>query len=148
MPAHKIDFYFNSSDSLRVLTQRAQGIAELQQVFLKNAPQQLTQACCVKQLRAGTLVLLAGNAAVAAKLKQLVPRLLTAYGKLGLQVTAIRVEVQVSEGAPEIASASPAKRLSLDSIKSLENLAERLEDSPLKQAITRMAARQRKNDSS
>ena len=91
MPAHKIDFYLNSSNSLRRLADAARRIAELQQVFLKIAPQPLTQACCVKQLRAGTLFLLAENAAVAAKLKQLAPRLLTAYEKLGCEVTSIKV---------------------------------------------------------
>jgi hypothetical protein len=55
MPAHKIDFYLNSSNSLRQLADEARRIAELQRVFLKTAPPPLTQACCVRQLRAGTL---------------------------------------------------------------------------------------------
>ena len=142
MPAHKIDFYLNSSNSLRRLTDEARRIAELQRVFLKIAPQPLTQACCVRQLRAGTLFLLAENAAIAAKLKQLLPRLLTSYQKQGMQVTAIRVEVQVREAAPEAATKHSTKRLSTESIKNLEQLAAGLEDSPLKQALTNMVAHQ------
>ena len=97
MPARKIDFYLNSSDRLRSLTREAQHIAELQRVLVNIAPPQLTQACCVKQLRDGTLTLLAENAAIAAKLKQLAARLLASYQKQRWQITSIRIEVQVSE---------------------------------------------------
>lgn len=145
MPARKIDFYLNSSSSLRALTGAARRVAELQQIFLKIAPQPLTHACCVKQLRAGTLVLLAENAAVAAKIRQLAPRLLATYVKQGGEITAIKVEVQVGEAAPQPAAKRAPKPLSLDSIEDLERLAAGLDDTPLKQAIARMAARQRAN---
>jgi hypothetical protein len=143
MPAHKIDFYLNSSHSLRRLAGEARRIAELQQVLVKIAPQSLTQACCVKQLRAGTLFLLADNAAIAAKLKQLAPRLLTAYEKLGVEVTSIRVEVQVREAPPGRAPKRAPKQLSIETIENLERLAAQLDDSPLKRALTNMAAHQR-----
>ena len=143
MPAHKIDFYLNSSSSLRRLADQARRIAELQQVFLNIAPQRLTQACCVKQLRAGTLVLLAENAAIAAKLKQLAPRLLTAYEKQGYKITSIRVEVQVRESAQQPVATRAPKRLSIETIDNLERLATSLDDSPLKQALTNMVAHQR-----
>ena len=143
MPAHKISFYLNASDDLRSLSDEARRITQLQQVFLKSAPQSLTQACCVKQLRAGTLFLLAENAAIAAKLKQLAPRLLTSYRKQGLEVTSIRVEVQVSEPAQNLNSSRKPKRLSVETIENLEGFAAGLEESPLKQALTRLAAHQR-----
>lgn len=143
MPAHKIGFYLNSSSSLRALAAEAQRIATLQQVFRNIAPSELTQACCVKQLRAGTLFLLAENATVAAKLKQLAPRLLTSYQKQGVEVTSIRVQVQVKEAPPQPTTGPVLKLLSLESIENLERLAAGLEDSPLKQALTNMAARQR-----
>ena len=143
MPAHKIDFYLNSSNSLRRLTDEARRIAELQRVFLNIAPQPLAQACCVRQLRAGTLFLLAENAATAAKLKQLLPRLLASCQKQGMQVTAIRVEVQVTEAEAEAATKRSTKHLSTESIANLERLAAVLEDSPLKQALTNLVAHQR-----
>lgn len=143
MPAHKISFYLNASDKLRSLADEARRIAQLQQVFLKIAPQSLTQASCVKQLRAGTLFLLAENAAIAAKLRQLAPRFINAYQKQGLEITSIRVEVQVREGAPESDSKREPKRLSIETIDNLQELADGLEESPLKQALTTLAARQR-----
>ena len=74
---------------------RRRQIAELDRVLAQAAPEGLTQACRVKQLRDGTLTLWADNAAVAAKLKQLTARLLAAYRKLRSEVTSIRIEVQV-----------------------------------------------------
>jgi hypothetical protein len=103
----------------------------------------LTQACCVKELRDGTLTLLAENAALAAKLKQLAARLLASYQKQRSEVTSIRIEVQVREAAPAPAAKPEPKRLSIETIENLERLAGQLEDSPLKAALARLAARQR-----
>ena len=143
MPARKINFYLTSSDSLRSLTQAAQRNAELHRILMNIAPLELTQACCVKQLRDGTLTLLAENAAISAKLKQLAARLLATYLKQGVEVTVIRIEVQVRDAATVPVAKREPKRLSIETIENLENLAGQLEDSPLKQALTTMAARQR-----
>ena len=144
MSARKINFYLNTSDRLRSLTHEARRNAELHQVLVNITPLELTQACRVKQLRDGTLTLLAENAAIAAKLKQLAARLLVAYQKQRCEVTSIRIEVQVREAIAGPAATREIKRLSIETIENLEKLAEGLEDSPLKQALTTMAARQRK----
>jgi hypothetical protein len=143
MPAHKIDFYLNSSDRLRSLTREAQLVAELQQILLNTAPPELTLSCRVKQLRDGTLTLLAENAAIAAKLKQLAGRLLTSYQKQRWQVTSIRIEVQVRDATVKPDTMREPKRLSIETIENLENLAGQLEDSPLKRALTTMTERHR-----
>ena len=143
MSAHKINFYLKSSDSLRSLTQAAQRNAELHRVLVNVAPPALTQACCVKQLRDGTLTLLAENAAIAAKLKQLAARLLATYQKQRWQITSIRIEVQVREAPPAPTARAGIRALSIETIENLENLSEQLEDSPLKAALARMAVRQR-----
>ena len=143
MPARPLSFYLNSSDRLRSLSQEARRNTELNQILLNNAPPGLTHVCRVKQLRDGTLTLLAENSAVAAKLKQLAARLLIAYQKQRSEITSIRIEVQVKEASVQSRTTRPDKRLSLDAIENLEKLARALEDSPLKQALTEMAARQR-----
>lgn len=145
MPARRIDFYLNTSDRLRSLTQEVRRNAELDQILVHSAPAELTQACRVKQLRDGTLTLLAENAAIAAKLKQLAARLLAAYRKQRSEVTSIRIEVQVGSRSNGRAIEREPRLLSLDAIENLEKLAESLDDSPLKQALTHMAARQRAN---
>jgi hypothetical protein len=143
MSAHKIDFYLDSSPGLRSLASQARQLAELQQKLLKVIPQPLAQACSVKQLRAGTLILLAGNSAIAAKLRQLAPRLLTAYQKQGSEVTSIRIEVQVKETIHSSVSIRGNRQLSIETINNLEHLALSLDASPLQQALTKLAKRQR-----
>ena len=143
MSARKINFYLNTSDRLRSLTHEARRNAELHQVLVNIAPLELTQGCRVKQLRDGTLTLLAENAAIAAKLKQLAARLLVAYQKQRCEVTSIRIEVQVREAADAPPPAPEPKRLSIETIENLDKLAGQLDDSPLKQALTTLAGRQR-----
>ena len=89
---------------------------------------------------------MAENAAIAAKLKLLAARLLASYQKQRLEVTSIRIEVQVREAASGVAPPAKDKRLSIETIENLEKLADGLEDSPLKQALTTMTARQRGSD--
>ena len=145
MPAHKLDFFLNSSEPLRNLARAARQLYELQQILVVNAPLELTQACRVKQLRAGILFLLADNAAVATQLKHLSQRLLACYQKQGREVTSIRIEVQVTNPAPAPPSPSESKSLSIETIENINNLANQLEESPLKDALTRLAARRRDN---
>jgi hypothetical protein len=144
MPAHKLDFYLNSSEPLRNLTRAARQLSELQQILAKNAPPALTQSCCIKQLRDGILVLSADNAAVATQFKQLIPRLLAGYQKQGREVTSIRIEVQVANPALRSSSGPERKGLSIESIKNIQKLADGLEASPLKNALNRLVARARK----
>src|SRR3982751_3478691 len=144
MSTRKINFYLETSDHLRSLTHAARRNAELDQVLVNTAPRELTQACRVKQLRDGTLTLLADNAAIAAKLKQLAARLLVSYRKQRSEITSIHIEVQVREAVPAAPSRPQKKRLSIESIQNLERLAGQLEDSPLKQALTTMTTRHRK----
>jgi hypothetical protein len=143
MPARKLDFYLNSAEPLRKLAQAARQLDELQQILAANAPLELTQACCVKQLRDGILFLLADNAAVATQLKQLSPRLLASYQKQGRQVTSIRIEVQVRNPPPRAADAPKITPLSIETIENINNLADQLEASPLKDALKRLATRRR-----
>jgi hypothetical protein len=143
MTARKLDFYLNSSDSLRNLTRAVRQLNELQQILAKNAPPELTQACCVKQLRAGILILLADNAAVATQLKQLTPRLIAGYQQQGRQVTSIRIDVQVTNPARKLPPGSNKQPLSIETIEKIQSLADGLEASPLKDALVRLAARNR-----
>ncbi len=143
MPIQRIDHFINTSDQLRQLASQAHRLAELTRVFSTIAPPSLAQACRAGRLNSGTLFLLAENGAVAAKLKQLVPRLLTAYGKLGGEVTSIHIDVQVKERDLEHRPHSRERPLSIASIEHLRKLAASMEESPLKEAVTRLAARGR-----
>lgn len=144
MPARKLDFYLNASDPLRDLTRAARRLSDLHQILAKSVPSELAKSCYVKQLRDGVLFLTAANAAVATQLRQLSARLLAGYQKQGSEVTSIRIEVQVGKPVRRPPSAAENRSLSPESIENIKDLAERLEDSPLKAALTRLANRGRR----
>jgi hypothetical protein len=80
---------------------------------------------------------------VAAKLKQLTPRLLKNLHKQRAQVTGIRIRVQVSSHPPATPVAPEKKQLPIDLIDNFENLSRRVRDPGLSAALARFAARRR-----
>ena len=73
---------------------RALVVQELRRLFRENIPPGLAAACQVANFREGAIIVMAENSAIAAKLKQLTPRLTTVFLEKGWQVIAIRVQVQ------------------------------------------------------
>jgi hypothetical protein len=144
MPARKIDELLTRSGELRALSVQAQRLAKLQQVLLEALPSPLDRSARVSTLRAGRLVVLADNAAVAAKLRQLAPRLLRHVQERENQVTGIHIEVQVAVPQRLSGTASSARDLSLTALASLEGLAGTLKESPLKGALERMVQRRKR----
>jgi hypothetical protein len=69
--------------------------------------------------------------------------LLEAYRKQRSEVTSIRIDVQVANAVRQSVPTSQKNTLSVDSIVKIQELADRLEASPLKDALARMAARNR-----
>lgn len=144
MPARKIDEVLARSGELRTLSTQARRLAELQQVLHEAVPSSLVQSARVSTFRAGRLVVLADNAAVAAKLRQLAPRLLRHVQERENQVTGIQIEVQVA--VPQrVSGTAPSERdLSLTALRSLEGLAGTLKESPLKGALDRLVQRRKR----
>lgn len=143
MPAHRINDLLARSGELRALSDQARRLAEVQQVLLEAVPSSLVNATRVKQIRAGTLLVLAENPAVAAKLRQLAPRLLLHVQKRKIQVTGIQVEVQVA--MPHIGpEARSGRDLSRTAVSELEGLADTLRESPLKSALERLVRRRKR----
>jgi hypothetical protein len=143
MPAHKIADLLAASSELKALSLQARRLAALQQVLSESVSSTLSQAIRVKNYRAGTLILLADNAAVAAKLRQLAPRLLLHVRKREFEVNGIKVEVQVKN--PKIRAENDVTKCALptDAIKDFKKLADTLPDSHLRSALTRLVARRR-----
>lgn len=143
MSARKLQSYFGATATLAALAGQAERVRVLQQHWEQVAPPPLNLMCKVSGLQDQVLVLYANNGAIAAKVRQLAPTMLDKFKKMGLEVTAIQVRVQVSFPAPE---RKPIKSLQLGSagMDSLRQLAERLEASPLRQALERMLERHTK----
>ncbi len=146
MPAQKIGDLLLQSSELRALSRRAQYLAELQRAVLGAIPRPLASATRVRSLRSGTVFLAADNAAVAAKLRQLTPRLLEHLQKREHQITGIRIEVQVT--MQQIRPGKTSRNQGLDSriLTDFQRLADRLKESPLKHAVTRLVQRHKRGE--
>lgn len=108
----------------------------------------LFDACSVLSFEKDQLVVATPNAALAAKLKQQLPKLQDALLKRGWQVTVIRIKVQVGKIAEKT---PPQKTLTLPgkAISALESLTESLEDTPQNEALKNALAtlvRRHKNE--
>jgi hypothetical protein len=105
-------------------------------------------ACAVLRFESGQLVLAVPNAALAAKLKQQLPKLQDALLKRGFQVSSIRLRLQPGN---IVTNVTKSKQLLLpnQAISALADLNASLEDSPrneaLKTAIMTMLHRHRRN---
>jgi hypothetical protein len=103
-------------------------------------------ACGVLQFESEQLVLSVPNAALTARLKQMLPKLQDALLKRGWQVSAIRLRVQVGKN---IEKTIPVKQLKFpdQAISALSSLGTTLEESPrnaaLKAAISALVQRHR-----
>ena len=85
------------------------------------------------------MVVSADTSAVAAKLRQLAPRIVVEIVKSVTEVTAIRVELQVVESSAPTPGACP--EIGSKGLASLARLRDSLPESPLRQAIDRLVAR-------
>jgi hypothetical protein len=145
VPVQKIGDVIANSGDLKSLARQAQRLRDLEQFLIEALPSALASASRVANLKTGTLVVLADNAAVAAKLRQLAPRLLQHLKERGLEVTLLRVEVQVKPRKIKDEDDVTKRPLPPDAIKDFERLSESLPASPLKSAVTRLVARRRKS---
>jgi hypothetical protein len=136
VPVQKIGDVIAHSGNLTALARHARRLSEA-------TPSALAAATRVTDLKAGTLVVLADNAAVAAKLRQLAPRLLKHLQKQQTEVTGIRVDVQVKTHKIKAEDEVTKHPLPPEAIRDLEGLAETLPTSPLKSALVRLLARRR-----
>ncbi len=141
MPLRDIRNLLGASSELAALREKTQRLLALQRAYVDCTPVELaeiTKASRVGYLKAGTLYLLADNAAVAAKLRQLLPRLLPIFQKLEAEVTGIRVDVQ-PKSPPAGPSASLNKTaLPVDYIKQFEETAKTIRNPDLKLAVTNL----------
>ncbi|HXU94071.1 MAG TPA: DciA family protein [Gallionella sp.] len=135
--AHRFGTLLSGSPELRPLVTRAQALSDLQRHFAGVAPAYLAQSSMVSGLNFGTLTVFVPNATVAAKLRQLAPELVVLLQNRGCEVSGIRVKVQVSV-APVPRKTAP-RQLSKTARNALDGLSASLDDSPLKQALKKLA---------
>jgi hypothetical protein len=136
MPAHPAHSFLSEAPNLQGLLQQAQKLLALQEAWNKVAPKALAAASRVGAVRQQTLIVYANNGAVAGKLRQIVPSLLEKIQNRGVEVTAIRVDVQVETPPPSKKPKDLA--VSNNALSSLGKLEHSLGDSPLKNALQKL----------
>lgn len=129
-----ISRYLKASSDLAAVTQHAERLIALQNLFEVIAPPALAQQSRVANFNDGKLVLHAANAMIAAKLRQLVPSLSEDFLNRGWKVTAIHVAVQDRGDKADERSQAPAP-LGPAARAGLETFARNLTDPHLRDAV-------------
>ncbi len=141
MPLRDIRNLMNASGELAALREKTQRLLALQRAFVDCTPvelAELTKASRVGYLKTGTLYLLADNTTVAAKLRQLLPRLLPVFRKIEAEVNGIRVDVQPKSPAAAPATQIKKYELPIDYMEKIETIAKTISNPDLKLAVTRL----------
>lgn len=139
MTAERIGRLFDNLPQLRDLNREIRKQLALQTVLVEILPAELRQSVTAVASDTGELVLLADNGTVAAKLRQLAPRILNHFRQRGTEANGIRVQTQVSIRHKPL----PQKQISLgkNARQALLQLSSSLKDSPLKAAIENLGQR-------
>ena len=129
---------------------RAKLISRLQQTFTETVPAHLRATSRVAAMEGSTLIIATANGAVAAMLKQMLPRLLEKFlenQKQEQEVTAIRVIVQPEALGSLADSPTPKKvghAITPMSESALVSLTDQLTESPLKETLKRIQQRRKR----
>ncbi|MDP2805604.1 MAG: DciA family protein [Gallionellaceae bacterium] len=135
----RLNTFFSASRELSLLSKKANQIIALQKIWEQAIPPSLRRGCHVAYLNQKTLTIEANNGAIAAKLRQMTPELVVQLHEMGVEVTSIQVLVQVS--APHLPHEEPARTLSILEKSLITDFADQLTESPLKEALNRLAHR-------
>lgn len=145
MAAHKLGAVLGTADEFQALVRKTRQLGVWERRYADLAPPALARSSRVAGFRAGTLVLWADNAAVAAKLKQLTPRLMTGLNRQANEVTSIRVQVQPARVTRQREKKRALSGLPPQAVARFAELSAQVPESPLKRAIERLVAHHRRD---
>jgi hypothetical protein len=138
----RLNAFLNNNADLANISRKTQNLTACQKIWDAVAPETLSPFTQAGEINHKRLTVYASNGAVAAKVKLLLPSLLTKLQKHGLEVTSIRVQVQVQSSARK--PQKPVRKLSNNAANALSKLADKLDkDSPLASTLNKLAARSR-----
>jgi hypothetical protein len=136
MSDKRVGLLLNSLPELQALNRELRQLAALQSALAEVLPDNLSTSASVALVKAGELILVADNGAVAAKIRQMAPRILSSLHQRGYEITGIRLQVQVRTRDNPL----PQKQISLSSEarNAIDSLSSQLDPSPLKAALERL----------
>lgn len=130
---------FDTSAELMPLSEHVARLQKLQALYERVVPAQLLAASRVANLKLQTLVVHTDHAAVAAKLKQLEPRIRAEILRHGIPLVEIVFKVQPRRPEPAAPAMAPHEPLSSSTCQTLADTAAALPaDSPVRRALERM----------
>ena len=142
MSSSALHQYIDHSNELMPLAVHAQRLQHLQALYQQVVPSPLNLSSRVANLKLETLIVHADNAAVAAKLKQLEPRLRAEITRHGYPLLAVVFKVQPRRPEPPPPPGVPHEPLSDVTCSALADTAAHLPpDSPVRAALERMLRR-------
>lgn len=136
MSEKRVGLLIDTLPELQALNREIRQLMAMQSVLAEVLPGNLATSASVALVKAGEMILFADNGAVAAKLRQMAPRILISLRQRGYEITGIRLQVQVSIRDNPL----PQKQISLsfEARNAIDLLSERLKASPLKAALKRL----------
>jgi hypothetical protein len=141
MASNRIGALIGQLPELQAISRRTARALALQAALKDALPANLAAATSITVSNSGELLFFADNGAVAAKLKQLAPRVRALLRQRGTEVTGVRIQVQVGLRHNPL----HRKRISISETAGITvlALARRLGNSPLGQALERLGQRGR-----
>lgn len=134
---NRLNDFLDSDPKLKQIARAARQLVRLQHLYQSIAPPSLVKGSRVLRFENNHLTLAADNGAVASKLKQLAPQLISSFRTRGCEVTGIQTQVQVNANPPR--PPLPPRELGEQGRVALDELAHELPEGELKSAIERLA---------
>lgn len=127
------------NSALSKMTEKAKELTSIQKIWSEIVPVQFKHYSQAGNIQHKRLTIHVENGAIAAKIKLLLPSLIIKLQKQGLEVTSIRVQVDVQSKKNKVGK--PARHISETASSSLQSLAKQLEGSELGNVLTRLSKR-------
>jgi hypothetical protein len=143
-PFRSIGHVLNSLTEIRPLLEQVQALSAMQQRYLEFVAPELAVRSRVTHEKEGTIYIQASTAAVAAKLRNLAPRILEGLKASWPNLTGIRVGTQPTPPAVPTPKRSPG--LNDAAAERLRSLSIELPDGELKRALNRLGRGLRPSD--
>ena len=132
----------NADAGMARLSAQAGRLLKLQRLYERAIPAALARHGRVANVKSGNIIIHAQNGAVAAKIRQLAPRLAEVFRQEGVDLNEILVRVQPSTLVSEAVNTRIRSSIGEEAKQGLTSLAQKLpQDSPLRKALDRFVER-------
>ncbi len=142
--SHAIEWVEQAQQSASVLL-TAKRLIAIETVISQQLPAAMRDGFAATQLKANELTLLTKNAALAAKLRQMQPRIVEQIKAAGWSIDDLKIKVATRASKPQTPiHVKQARALDETDLGHFENLSHQLNAGPLADAVAKLLARHRR----